>query len=406
MLFESVTALKVRAAVADRIRRTLERLLFHVYRIVWKSLEPHVGQQIVDRPPKPKNASVAVAELLGLPTFPRKAAEQSPLVSRLQHIDEDPLETFEPMSDDPPFLRGWDGEWYPRFEHLDSIRAWLKDRVESNGKRADRKYDDSDRIRYREETGTEIPPDDIPDVRDAHRIVRYLVETKAWKNPPVEPVRDFVDDHSNGQVFNDVAAELQEVLDWINECLQDATAPAEIPAREATPASEPVLTVQTWEDLGIGIDLEKDPAEYWAIASPPDRGSVFQKSKAVRLPISEKQNQMVSLLQQLAESQYGNQAKKKDLLIDFRYVLAGAMKQGDVEELTGDEQSMEEFSPGARKLSSTISDLARNIKRMVGATEPGTDPILSAASDNNVTSRFTARILFKDASGTFRFGRR
>jgi|GEM_PF-2178536 len=107
----------------------------------------------------------------------------------------------------------------------------------------------------------------------------------------------------------------------------------EVP-KEKAPSAPPVLTIATWEELGIGID---EDGSYLAVTPCPAYGAVFPKEKATRLDL--RGDRWKHLLDLPAKSKDGNSAKKQDVMIALRYLQAGRFARDELEELKGNGQA-------------------------------------------------------------------
>jgi hypothetical protein len=170
--------------------------------------------------------------------------------------------------------------------------------------------------------------------------------------------------------------------------------------KEDESAGKPVLTIDHWECLGIGID---EDGAYLAVDSRPKYGDVLPKRKAVELALPGKQWR--SLLDLLAKSTNGDTAKKVGVMDAFGYAIAGDTRANMLEGLDGDSLWMREIKQNGKRLTAAISNLSRRLRNRIAVENPGSTKALSVAKPEIVQAGFVVRYLLRDRDGKLRFGR-
>ena len=156
-----------------------------------------------------------------------------------------------------------------------------------------------------------------------------------------------------------------------------------------------IFQVKRWNDMGLGIGDEK----YVAISPCPEFGAIVTQARAIELPL--KGQRWRDVLHWFAESEDGRTVKRSDLV----YALGYALRQ-DVSKKTKNRKrdEIEEQKEGIRKLTSTMADLSREIRKLV-ATED-TTTVFEVVSRKHYVAAFTIRALWRDDENRLRFGRK
>jgi hypothetical protein len=165
------------------------------------------------------------------------------------------------------------------------------------------------------------------------------------------------------------------------------------------------LTVAKWIELGIGILTRDGDPEYFGIAPRPDNHDVFPIESAKELYLPGQQWRV--LLNLLAKSDYGNSAKKDDVLFELGMLDRDAFSRSRLADsgrayaegltVTRDEER--------RKLTGIIGDLARKLRKQVSGPDcKGARPVLSVDSKDYVESLFMVRYLVAGDDRNLRFG--
>jgi hypothetical protein len=163
----------------------------------------------------------------------------------------------------------------------------------------------------------------------------------------------------------------------------------------------PVLQVERWSDLAIGIG---EDGSYLAVTPCPECGEVFPKEKAAELDLSGKR--WKSLLDLLAQSEDGRQARKTDLMVSFGYRKSHDRPEGSLRDLTDNKYLMKTLKTARGRLTTGIADLARKLRQQVaGPTDPKGKCALSVASAETVEAGFTVRYLLRGTDEKLRFGK-
>jgi hypothetical protein len=164
------------------------------------------------------------------------------------------------------------------------------------------------------------------------------------------------------------------------------------------------LTVESWADLGIGID---ERWRYWAVVPAPRTGDEFSKSKAVELVLAG--DRWKGVLRLLAESECGATARRADLVSTLGYsappnrlekdrrARPGAIEQA----LAADLKTV--WKKLAKQLKDALGDLRRELRELVSGPR-GRAVNCLRANKANVESGFVVRFLVQDDSGRLRFG--
>jgi len=160
-----------------------------------------------------------------------------------------------------------------------------------------------------------------------------------------------------------------------------------------------VLRIERWSDLGIGID---EDGAFLAVTPCPEYGMVFPKRIAKELHLPGKQ--WKGLLSLLAQSQHGNTARKRDLLVAFDYLTSADISAEVLDELRADTGKMNKLKTVRGRLTGAIAHLARNLRKLVDVRSASTEKLLSAAEAEFVQSGFVVRYLKRGPSGKLRFG--
>jgi hypothetical protein len=205
------------------------------------------------------------------------------------------------------------------------------------------------------------------------------------------------------------AIESQIVTEWgaVREAATAICSWSEAAKRTPTPSRKTTkgdhdqkpMTVERWEDLGIGID---ENGEYLAVPRRPAPGDTFPRSKAVRLSL--RGRRWKRLLDLLAQSEFGNTAETDELLFEFRYVDRGDFR--NLEDAVERTQAMQEIAEARNKLRRAVSDLARQLRSQVRCLDPGDEAVLSVKEPSVVRSRFYVRYLQRSQAGRLLFVRR
>jgi hypothetical protein len=170
-------------------------------------------------------------------------------------------------------------------------------------------------------------------------------------------------------------------------------------AAELKPA-QPVVSVEKWSDLGIGIDAN---GCYLACVPCPDTGAVFPREKAVKLDLPGKQ--WKALFDLLSHSENGNSAKKKDVMADFGYMEVRDIEEANISELAEAGYLTTTLKSARNTLTRAMADLGRKLRRQVkGPTGKGVPVVLSVSDDKNVEAAFVVRHLVRGYDGKLRFG--
>lgn len=174
---------------------------------------------------------------------------------------------------------------------------------------------------------------------------------------------------------------------------------AEASSAPATPvldedSGQPLLTVQHWSELAIGVDEKQ---RYWGLVPAPTVGQPFKKSKSIELPLIG--DRWKSVLRVLAEAQDPNQVSRYELMQALDRLppptARNAMDSTQANQLAAVEAN--------KQLNSDLKDLARKLRSFVqGPTGKGKSAF--AMEGRMVLCRFTVRYLLPDDSGHLRFG--
>lgn len=166
---------------------------------------------------------------------------------------------------------------------------------------------------------------------------------------------------------------------------------------EIAQAAEPVLTVERWEDLAIGIC---EDGSYVALARGVAIGDIFPINSA--LPLDLAGEQWRKLLEALARSRTGNRADKDELISDFGYLRRGDLTSDDIR----DEGMHELATTALRKLTTAIAHLGRKLREKVSAPDDENGAVLQTKRSDVVTSRFVVKHLLSLEENRLHFGRR
>jgi hypothetical protein len=174
-------------------------------------------------------------------------------------------------------------------------------------------------------------------------------------------------------------------------------------ADEQPEASSPStgLHLDHWDELAIGITDDK----YLGFTPCPATGATVSLRGGYPLLLKGKRWRVV--LKCLAGSPDGRTALKNELLTDLGY-----LRPSDLSRLIEISERQARYDEGlnskveraSRKLTTTMADLARELRQLVSA--PGQQPVFEAVSGKGYIAAFTARYLLEQEDGTYRFDRR
>jgi len=200
------------------------------------------------------------------------------------------------------------------------------------------------------------------------------------------------------------AANLGELCRGSVEGAESSPATPGVP-RQSPCTQRPVLTVERWSDLGIGIEQGEKPGElvYLAVTPCPECGDVFPKRKAKELHLPGRRWR--ALLKLLAESEQGNTADKRTSMERLGYLEEGTYTPKGYEELMKS-GGMQVLKRPRTLLTRTTGDLSRDLREQVDVESPGKKAALSVAQAGVVEAAFTVRYLVRGQDGKLRFGSR
>jgi hypothetical protein len=198
-----------------------------------------------------------------------------------------------------------------------------------------------------------------------------------------------------------------EVKVSTQDCRVDAaavTVAKKAPAdRPADP--QPLLAVERWSDLAIGID---EDWKYWALTPAPEIGEPFPKARAVELILPGER--WKSLLKLATDSQDGRTISKMALAREFKYLDGESTLVGDsrarpgaVEEGQTVGSGLSTINKALERLRDAVSDLRREVRAVVRGPEEKPPSVL-AWSDKLIHTGFTVAVLVADESRHLHFG--
>ncbi len=214
----------------------------------------------------------------------------------------------------------------------------------------------------------------------------------------VTQFRQLDKDGSTGQLWQGLVNDHPEVLKEIGFADHIDVEVSQLGNQQESQFKTVVLTVEKWADLAIGI---WENGNYLALPQVPQHVSVFPKGAATILDLPG--DQWKELLDELAKSDDGKTAPKKELLRRFGYIPSASEGSGILQD-----DLRTTIKSVSQQLSSAIGDLSSRLRKLVHANDdkPRENPPMSAAGESEVTSKFTVRYLFRDEHGKPRFGSR
>ena len=168
---------------------------------------------------------------------------------------------------------------------------------------------------------------------------------------------------------------------------------------EAESKSKFVLSVESWNELAIGID---ENGSFLAVSPVPEPRGLFARESAKELPLRGKR--WATLLEQLAKSESGQSVRRQDLMIEFGY-LGASVSRETIAQLRDNADKFRVVQSASKTLTQAIGDLNRQLRSFVCSGDDKkrrNSPLL--VEDRYVCSRFTSRYLLRDESGKLRFG--
>lgn len=166
---------------------------------------------------------------------------------------------------------------------------------------------------------------------------------------------------------------------------------------------KPVLSVNMWSDLAIGIDQHWN---YYAFTPPDLKGAVVKKEKGIRLDLRGKQWKM--LLNELSKSEDGRSVPVQVLInllgSDTRSLVERERRARSMEiEAAHRAELTSKVNPSRRWLQGLVSDLSRKLGKQVSGPK-GKGQAAISLNEGNVQAGFVTRALVPDSNRLLRFG--
>jgi hypothetical protein len=151
-----------------------------------------------------------------------------------------------------------------------------------------------------------------------------------------------------------------------------------------------VMSIGTWADLGIGIDV----GQHWAFSPCPTLGQSVVKS----VPLPLRSRQLRAVLGCFAESADGRSARKAELVTRLGFAVAGHLPAQDARAQGLPVRGL------LKKLADAMADFTRQLRALIEVRTPG--PAFESTSDTSYQAAFTVRYLLNDESRGMTFGGR
>jgi hypothetical protein len=175
---------------------------------------------------------------------------------------------------------------------------------------------------------------------------------------------------------------------------QDRTLPSPNVAESTSP--HPIVSVDNWSDLGIGIDGE---LRIFAFVPCPQKGECVAISKAI--PIELRGDRWRKVLELLAQSEDGRTARIADLVTALGYIKKTEISISD-DQAEFDEGLRLKAKGAKETLRNTMADLGRELRDEV-TTATGQSTVFSAVSDDIYQAAFISGCLIRDENRKTRF---
>ena len=166
----------------------------------------------------------------------------------------------------------------------------------------------------------------------------------------------------------------------------------------------PLLTVERWSDLGLGIDENR---VVWALSPAPGIGETFAKARAIELKSFGRQ--WMAVMEAFANSQDGCRVERSTLIRAFQLLPPGSSAESDPRARPGAirrEQTADMHTQGSivrRNLSNTLADLRRKLQRRISGPK-GKSAACLRMDGKWVHSGFLVRYLLRNPDRTFSYG--